>query len=217
MIRSPSRLCKMPLPRATGTIRLGYDEEGLPSRPATFHASKEQLDLGSSSIDGLLMNTTALMCLDTIHVADFQNKCHLPVHATFKWSRLHQSGWIWKHPAALSLSDIQKPIHDDLLCPHQQNALNLWSHQYAPADPGSTDAEDWLSRLNDMATDTLLLGGAKWLPGRRERGQRPRFRKATLYKGQLSNGDAATVELRWLHETLSMTIEAIFRQSRSST
>ena len=68
---------------------VGYDEEGLPSRPTTFHTSREQLDIGSSSIDGLLMNTTAVMCLDS--VVDFQNKCHLPVHATFKWSRLHQS------------------------------------------------------------------------------------------------------------------------------
>ena len=52
---------------------------------------------------------------------------------------------------------------------------------------------------------------------RPERGHLPHFRKVTLYKGQLSNGDAATVELRWLQKTLSMTIEAIFRQARAPT
>ena len=107
------------------------------------------------------------------------------------------------------------PTHDDPLCPHQQNASSLWENQYAPDDPDSLSAAQWLDKFNDFAVDTLLLGGAKWLHGRKERGTKPRYKKVTIYNGQLANGDAAPRDLRWIHKTLTMTNEAIFRQARA--
>ena len=192
-----------------------YDQEGLPHRPPTFRSSTDDASIGSSSIDGLLVNTVALFAMDSIEIVDYQNKCHLPVKATFKWLRLQQT--VWQRPAALDLGALQAPSPDDPLCPHQQNATSLWVNQYAPCTADSLTSDQWLQKFNDLAVDTLLLGGAKWLHGDKSRGAPPRYKKITVYNGQLSSGDAATKDLRWIQKTLAMTNEALFRNARQAT
>ena len=197
-----------------------YDQEGLPHRPPTFRSSTDDASIGSSSIDGLLINTVALFAMDSIEIVDYQNKCHLQVKATFKWQRLQQTGWVWRvwqRPAALDLGAMQAPRPDDPLCPHQQNATSLWVNQYAPCTADSLTSDQWLQRFNDLAVDTLLLGGAKWLHGHKSRGAPPRYKKTTVYNGQLSSGDAATKDLRWIQKTLAMTNEALFRTARQAS
>ena len=194
-----------------------YDQEGLPHRPPTFRSSTDDASIGSSSIDGLLINTVALFSMDSIEIVDYQNKCHLPVKATFKWQRLQQTGWVWQRPAALDLGALQAPSPDDPLCPHQQNATSLWVNQYAPCTADSLTPDQWLQKFNDLAVDTLLLGGAKWLHGDKTRGAPPRYKKIAVYNGQLSSGDAATKDLRWIQKTLAMTNEALFRNARQAT
>ena len=140
-----------------------YDQEGLPHRPPTFRSSTDDASIGSSSIDGFLINTVALFSMDSIEIVDYQNKCHLPVKATFRWQRLQQTGWVWQRPAAMDLGALQAPSSDDPLCPHQQNATSLWVNQYAPCTADTLTSDQWLQKFNDLAVDTLLLGGAKWL------------------------------------------------------
>lgn len=72
---------------------LQTDDQGDVFWPCTFfrHSASEEGD-GQSSIDGILVNRTALTALMHVEVLDHQDRQHRPVRATFAWDRVQQVG-----------------------------------------------------------------------------------------------------------------------------
>ena len=97
---------------------LRTDAQGDVVRPSTFFQHSAVVDgEGESSIDGILMNRTALTALIDIQVLDHRDRQQRPVQATFAWDRILQVGSIMQMPAKMNLERVQRHNPDDPGCP----------------------------------------------------------------------------------------------------
>ena len=85
------------------SVQLALDHWGWADHTATVEGD------GQSSIDGILMNRTALTALLDIRVLDHQDRQHRPAQATFAWDRILQAGAMMQQAAKLNLDHIQRP------------------------------------------------------------------------------------------------------------
>ena len=196
---------------------LQADENGVVFRPNTFcqHAAPADGE-GQSSIDGILMNRTALTALLRIEVLDHQDRQHRPVQATFAWDRIQQVGTVLQRFAPLDLSQVQQGDVSDPACPVNTLCEQLWqSYESEFASTGTSD-QQW-DIFNDFAVRVLLLNGASWGKGPRVRGKLPKFRKIHLAAPQEGSGNLASPHLLLLQGCLRSLRELPFRFARACT
>ena len=106
---------------------LQADEHGLITRPATFFQHNAATDAdGQSSIDGVLVNRTALTALLGMEVLLHQDRQHRPVCATFAWDRIQQKGTVLQRAAKLNLEHLAKSDPDDPACQVSALGEQLW-------------------------------------------------------------------------------------------
>ena len=83
---------------------LQSDEQGTIIRPATFFQHNAPTDAdGQSSIDGILVNRSALTALVGMEVLHHPDRQHRPVRATFAWDRIQQTGTVLQRAAKLNI------------------------------------------------------------------------------------------------------------------
>ena len=131
---------------------LQTDTDGDVIRPSTFFQSVATGNSdGQSSIDGILMNRTALSALLHIEALDHQDRQHRPVKATFMWDKLLQSGTIMQRPAVLNLDNIQHADPTDPGCPVNSFSEQLWHHYAQQFDlAADADTKNGLSTMNTL-------------------------------------------------------------------
>ena len=119
---------------------LRTDVQGELTRPCTFFQRAPSVEGdGQSSIDGILMNRTALTALLDIRVLDHQDRQHRPVQATFAWDRILQVGTMMQRAAKLNLDQLQRSDPDDPGCPVNLLGDQLW-RSYASDFSSAVDA-----------------------------------------------------------------------------
>ena len=196
---------------------LQTDEQGDVVRPCTFFQTAAASDAdGQSSIDGILLNRTALTALLNIEVLDHRDRQHRPVKATFMWDRILQVGTMTQRAAKLNLDNIQRAEPDDPGCPINVFSEQLW-HSYAPDFNAATDADAKWDVFNAYAVQLLLLNGASWERGPRTRGKIPKFHKVQASADQGANGDLASPHLLLLQSVLRSLRELELRLNRDVT
>ena len=186
-------------------------------RPSTFFQSVATGNSdGQSSIDGILMNRTALSALLHIEVLDHQDRQHRPVKATFMWDKLLQSGTIMQRPAVLNLDNIQHADPTDPGCPVNSFSEQLW-HHYAQQFDLAADADTKWAIYNEYAAKLLVLNGAVWGKGSRSRGAHPKFVKVQASASQEANGNLASPHLLSLQSIVRSLRELETRFNRAAS
>lgn len=146
---------------------LHSDEQGIVTRPATFvqHNAVND-DEGQSSIDGILVNRTALTALIGMEVLQHQDRQHRPIRATFAWDRIQQTGTILQKAAKLNLEHVQKADANDPGCPVQILGERLWLTYEDDFNCATTADEKWeITSPRDQAATpkwSLLGKGATY-------------------------------------------------------
>ena len=106
---------------------LQTDDGGELFRPSTFFQCAATEDgEGQSSIDGILMNRTALTALVKIEVLDHPDRQHRPVQAHFAWTRIQQVGTVLQNFAKLNLEWVDISNTGDPACPVNLLGEELW-------------------------------------------------------------------------------------------
>ena len=196
---------------------LQVNEHGDIERPCTFFQHSADIEgEGQSSIDGILLNRTALTALLNIRVLDHQDRQHRPVQATFAWDRILQEGTMLQRPAMLNLEHVQYADPNDPGCPVNHLADQLWSG-YREEFSCGTDADTKWETFNKYATQLLLLNGASWEKGPHIRGKLPKFHKVRACAQQEASGSLASPRLRLLQASLRSLRELEFRFRRDTT
>lgn len=97
------------------------DADGSTHRPITFSRNSDFINPQEyfSSIDAMLVNSIALAALKQMRVCHEHCRPHAPIEATFEWSRLCQTGYILRKPAAFDFTSIAK-INDQVDLSHLQ-------------------------------------------------------------------------------------------------
>lgn len=199
---------------------LQADEQGDVVRPCTFfqNSAANEGD-GQSSIDGILLNRTALTALLDIEVLDHRDRQHRPVKATFMWDRILQVGTAMQRAAKLNLDNVQRADPDDPGCPINAFSEQLWN-SYAPDFNSAPDADAKWDVYNDYAVQLLLLNGASWDRGphiRGTHGKTPKLHKVQACAAQEVNGDLASPHLLLLQSVLRSLRELELRFNRDAT
>ena len=196
---------------------LQTDTDGDVTRPCTFFQNVATGDSdGQSSIDGILMNRTALTALLHIEVLDHQDRQHRPVKATFMWDKLLQSGTIMQRPAVLNLDNVQHADPTDPGCPVNSFSEQLW-HHYAQQFYQAADADTKWVIYNEYAAKLLVLNGAVWGKGSRCRGAHPKFVKVQASASQEANGNLASPHLLSLQSIVRSLRELEARFNRATS
>lgn len=194
------------------------DETGNSCRPLTYSRNgnfKDPQD-NCSSIDGILVNQTALAALKEIQVFGNDGRQHAPVCATFDWPKLYQTGFRLEKPAAIKLSSL--PNLDgkiDREC-IESAAEFLWEHEFADKCTQSSDNDAWES-INDWALTTFRRVGCTFGPGLKSRGKLPKLKKVKIFPGQEKDGGAATALSSKLSKLHKIVVELRCRLGRTAT
>ena len=193
---------------------LQTDQSGEAFRPCTFfqHAAMDEGE-GQSSIDGILLNRTALTALLKMEVLDHADRQHRPIQATFMWDRVEQIGTVLQQ---LALQEVQIADASDPGCPVNGLSQQLWQSM-APAFESTDDANIKWQLFNDFAVRLLLLNGASWGRGPQTRGQSPKFHKVRRCVLQEEAGNPASPRLLLLQACLRSLRELTFRFKRDIT
>ena len=196
---------------------LQTNEVGEVFRPHTFFQQAATVDgEGQSSIDGILMNRTALAALVRIEVLDHRDRQHRPVQATFAWDRIQQAGTILQKFAMLDVSQVPKCDASDPVCPYNQSCEQLWL-QYETRFQAEPASDSKWGLFNEFALDVLLQHGAKWEKGPRARGRLPKFRKTQIATPQELSGNPTSPRLLLLRACLRSLRELTYRFGRACT
>ena len=196
---------------------LSTDAQGDVVRPTTFFQHSSALaGEGESSIDGILMNRTALTALIDIRVLDHRDRQHRPVQATFAWDRIQQVGSIMQRPAPLHLDHVQRCNPDDPGCPVNTLGEQVW-HGYEGDFSAARTADAKWEVFNHFATQLLLLNGARWGAGPCVRGTQPTFHRVQVCAAQDASGNLASPRLHLLRASLRSLRELEHRFTRSTT
>ena len=195
---------------------LQTDEQGMVTRPATFFQHNASTEADGQSIDGILVNRTALTALVGIEVLQHQDRQHRPVRATFIWDRIHQTGTVLQRVAKLNLDHIQKADPEDPGCPVHILNERLWqSYDEEFASAATADAK-W-EVYNNYAIQLLLLNGAHWEKGPHVRGCMPKFQSVRRCTLQEDSGNCASPHLFLLRAILRSLRELEFRFHRAES
>ena len=192
---------------------LQTDHAGEVFRPCTFFQHAATDEEGQSSIDGILMNRTALAALIHIEVLDHRDRQHRPIQATFAWDRIKQVGTTLQRSASLDLSQVSTCNASDPACPVNGLAEQLWRQHEQKFSQETDPCKRW-SIFNDYATQVLLANGATWEKGPRVRGRLPKFCKTAVATTQEANGNVASPRLQLLQACLRSLRELQVRLSR---
>ena len=195
---------------------LQTNDTGEVIRPCTFFQHAASDDEGQSSIDGILMNRTALAALIRIEVLDHRDRQHRPVQATFAWDRIAQVGTIMQRFASLDLTQVTTCNVSDPACPVNTLAEQMWRQHEQDFSNESDPCKRW-SIFNHFATQVLLVNGATWEKGPRVRGRLPKFCKTTMATSQEANGSMASPRLQLLQACLRSLRELQVRLGRPCT
>ncbi len=188
-------------------------EQGEPTRPITFSRGgnfKNPCD-NFSSIDGILMNQTALGALTNIRVCFEHAKQHAPIQAVFEWPRIFQKGFVHCKPAAFDLTNI--PHEDGTPCDLNPIAIQIWNDKFVSSFDQADDETAW-KFVNQLAVSTLLTAGAKFSRGPKQRGETPTFKQVNKCPGQDWCGNAHSKLSTSLTKTFKLVTELRFRLSR---
>ena len=195
---------------------LRTDDAGGLFRPPTFqHAATEEGE-GQSSIDGILMNRTALTALVKIEILDLPDRQHRPVQAHFAWSRTQQIGTVLQNFAKLDLEHVVTADATDPACPVNLLGEQLWRPYQLEFETATNLDRKW-EIFNEYAIKLLLVNGAQWSKGPRQRGQLPKFRKLSYCAAQEGAGNPASPLLLLLQACLRSLRELAYRFARSTT
>lgn len=168
----------------------GLDEP----RPCTYSRTKNwsQDTSGNSSIDAVLVNSTAARFVEKINVRRTQNFQHAFLEVTFQWPEkitgLRQCKR-WVPHAALDLSQ---------LCDVEQRkniAEQLWNSNFAALSNQAESTEELNKIANQFALQILLQSGAVWRHGTKERGSVPPLQPSTVPIHEPFPKDKATKQI----------------------
>lgn len=200
---------------------LGADDSGDITRPYTF--SNDGLFSGQgegcTSIDGILMNSSAFFALEDCQVATVFGRQHRPIRCSFNWETLEQVGYVHYRSAPLDVSNVPKPQEnarnfDDLgeIFPPVPSSWDLyWENDFhATSDPDTK----W-KIINEFCVHTLVASGATWGEGPHERAQPPQFIPKKDCPPQHTNNCAATRHSAQLHKLLNRLDEIALRRARA--
>ena len=193
---------------------LQTDQHGEAYRPNTFfqHAATEDGE-GQSSIDGILLNRTALTALLKMEVLDHTDRQHRPIQATFMWDRVEQVGSVLQKLAPLDLQEVRVSDASDPGCPINDLGQQLWQNCASEFEHTDDANVEW-KIFNDFAIRLLLQCGASWGKGPQTRGQPPTFHKVRRCALQEETGNPATPRLRLLQACLRTLRELSHRFKR---
>ena len=195
---------------------LQTNEHGEAFRPCTFfqQAASEEGE-GQSSIDGILLNQSALTALMIIEVLDHQDRQRRPIKATFMWDRVQQTGTVLQRYAKLNLDDVTRATPSEPDCPVNALGEQIW--QSCESDFASEqDVNRKWDLFNDCAVKLLILNGATWEKGPRVRGKLPKFWKIKMSAPQDAAGHYAPPRLLLLQACLRSLHELEFRFGRDT-
>ena len=195
---------------------LQADEHGLITRPATFFQRNAATDAdGQSSIDGILVNRTALTALLGM-VLPHQDRQHRPICATFAWDRILQTGTVLQRAAKLNLEHLTRSDPDDPACHVSALGEQLWRGYESDFTSADTADAKW-QVYNDYAIRLLLLNGAQWENGPRVRGCLPKFQTVQRCTAQDDNGSCASPRLLLFRAIVRSLRELEFRFHRPAS
>lgn len=86
-------------------------------------------------------------------------------------------------------------------------------YKFEIANPDISIQRQW-EIANDICLQTLLHNGAVWGAGPKSRGQLPTFRKRVVFPGQTTTGVVRTKFGDYLHKTIRICSELVFRCGR---
>lgn len=143
------------------------------NRPVTYSRNcKWELDKsGNTSIDGILLNDSALQYLVDVKVIQTAGLQHAFIDATFEWPTTkptqasHNLRWI-PH-AGFDFSKIQS---DEVI---QNIGQQLWDDTVEHQCSRANSADEMMDIANNFAIQILLKAGAQWKHGSRKRGCLP--------------------------------------------
>lgn len=193
---------------------LQTDAQGIVTRPPTFfqHNPVSETE-GQSSIDGILVNRTALTALIGMEVLQHQDRQHRPIRATFIWDRVHQIGSVLQKVAKMNLAQVQKADPDDPGCPVQLSGEQLW-HTFDREFESAVSADEKWQVYNAYAVQLLQDNGAQWEKGPRIRGSTLKFQAVRQCTLQDASGSCASPYLLLLRAILRSLRELEFRFHR---
>lgn len=194
------------------------DADGSTHRPITYSRNSDFINPKEhfSSIDAMLVNSTALAALKQMRVCHEHCRPHAPIEATFEWSRLCQTGYILRKPAAFDFTSIAK-INDQVDHSHlQEISEKIWDSKYKSRFQNAPDETAW-KYINNLGRETLIAAGAKFGDGPKTRGQPPTFEKKTVFPGQNSDECAFTDKSLKLAKTHKLVTELRFRFQRQQS
>ena len=196
---------------------LHTDETGMVTRPATFFQRNAPTDVdGQSSIDGILVNRTALTALLGVEVLPHQDRQHRPVRATFVWDRIHMKGTMLQRLAKMNLEHVHTADPANPHCPVQASAEQLWLQYTNEFDDATSSDAKW-EVYNRYAVQLLIQNGASWEKGPRVRGALPKFQTVQRCSLQDENGSCASPHLLLLRAILRSLRELEFRFHRTES
>ena len=190
-------------------------EQGETSRPITFSRGSNFKDPTDnfSSIDGILLNDTALSALVDIRVCYEHAKQHCPILASFSWPKIFQKGFVHQKPAAFDLSKI--PQVDGVMIDLNPIANKIWDEKHCHNFDHVGDEAAW-KIINDFAIDTLQSAGASFGRGPKLRGSKPTFKQVVKCPGQDFQGCMSTKQSSFLSKTFQLVTELRFRLARNA-
>ena len=195
-----------------------HDEWGNTQRPITYSHSSNFVDPeeGYSSIDGLIMNSTAYAALRYIDVHYGDARQHAPIKAEFNWPKIYQKGFVLLRNAPFDFRNLQRDDKGNINFQHiEETAQMLWDHKYQHLCNSSCDEKAWKA-INQLGIDTLLGSGASFAKGPKQRGGKPCFVEKIVCPGQQENNAVVTKTSTTLAKTHALIAELRIRLQRQS-
>ena len=172
------------------------------SRDGTFSGS----DDATSSIDAVLVNSSAFFALKSAEVVPVIGKQHRPIKLMFQWRSIQQVVYtLFKSAPFLPETLKTSTWHDDV--------SSCWP-QFSARFDGCNDSESKWSIINEFLVQSLKSEGAKWGKGPQTRGEPPVFISKRVVPKQHRNFCAATKKSTALYKLVGRLQELFCRLSR---
>ena len=194
------------------------DGVGNYTRPLTYshHGDFDSPESHCSSIDGILLNSTAHAALVEINVLYGDARQHAPVEAIFNWPKVFQKGFVIESPAAFSFKSLRKDADGSFDHAHlEEVAKELWEQSFKSKCNDGDDNLAW-DNINIYGTRILKQAGATFEKGLHSRGRKPTFKQKIICPGQQTDGSAQTNKCASLSKLHSWIAELRCRLARSS-
>ena len=178
-----------------------YDREDTFCRTRKWHDQ----DAPKSSLDGILVNQTAMEFVHSCHIIKDVGFQHARVVLEFNFPTQKRMCWTWQPHASMDLSKLVSMEDRDAIA-HQ-----LWNDKYKQECLEASESEHLHRLANQFAIDILTKAGAKWNAGKKCRGCMPSFQYADVDKHSNPSFDASSKPVADLNKLLRRINDLTFK------